>query len=267
MFSTDFINSLNPWLVAVSLNAVLLSLVYFAPKKLLTPAGVVHAGILGVIVWGSLGWPGYAVVAFYFLAGSGVTRIGMAEKEAAGIAEKREGARGPENVWGSALTAALCALGVLAVNWWHPEELVGQNLVFLLMLAYVASFATKLSDTCASEVGKAYGKRTFLITTLQPVPRGTEGAVSLEGTLAGVVGSLAIALVGWAVGLIDLTGIAFCVIAAFIGTNIESVIGATLQSKFEWLTNEVVNILNTAIGAIAAILLAWAWFDLIQFLA
>lgn len=45
-------------------------------------------------------------------------------------------------------------------------------------------------------------------------------------------------------------------IAAFIATNLESVIGATLQSKFDWLTNEVVNILNTLIGAIAAILLA-----------
>lgn len=264
MFSTDFIYSLNPWLVAVGLNAVLLSLVYFAPKKLLTPAGVLHAGILGVIVWGSLGWQGYAVVGFYFLAGSAVTRIGMAEKEAAGIAEKRQGARGPENVWGSALTAALCALGVLAVKWWHPDEGAGQYLVSLLMLAYAASFATKLSDTCASEVGKAYGKRTFLITTFQPVPRGTEGAVSLEGTLAGVGGSLAIALVAWAVALIDLTGIVFCVIAAFVGTNIESVIGATFQSKFEWLTNEVVNIMNTAIGAIAAIVLAWGWFYAIQ---
>lgn len=267
MFSTDFIYSLNPWLVAVGLNAILLSLVYFAPKKLLTPAGVVHAWILGVIVWGSLGWPGYAVVGFYFLAGSLVTRVGMAEKEAAGIAEKREGARGPENVWGSALTAALCALGVLAVNLLHPDELLEGHLVSLLMLAYAASFATKLSDTCASEVGKAYGKKTFLITTLQPVPRGTEGAVSLEGTLAGVAGSLAIALVARAVGVIDLTGICFCVIAAFVGTNLESVIGATLQSDLEWLTNEMVNIMNTAIGAIAAILLAWAWSYAIQWLA
>jgi uncharacterized protein (TIGR00297 family) len=84
--------------------------------------------------------------------------------------------------------------------------------------------------------------------------------VSLEGTLAGVAGSLAIALVAWSVALIDLTGIAFCVIAALVGTNIESVIGATFQSEFEWLTNEVVNIINTAIGAIAAIVLAWVWF-------
>ena len=98
-----------------------------------------------------------------------------------------------------------------------------------------------------------------MITSLQPVPRGTEGAVSLEGTIAGIVGSILIALLSWAVGLIGLTGIVFCVIAAFIATNIESVIGATVQSKFEWLTNEVVNFFNTLIGAIAAIVLATTW--------
>ncbi|AOX00985.1 TIGR00297 family protein [Moorena producens PAL-8-15-08-1] len=242
--------SLNPWLVAVGVNTVFLAMVWIAPKKLLTPAGIVHAWILGVLIWGTLNWPGYTVVGFYFLVGSGVTRIGMAQKEAAGIAEKRSGARGPENVWGSALTGAICALGTLLLDAPYQQ---------LLLLGYVASFATKLSDTTASEVGKAYGKRTFLITTLQPVARGTEGAVSLEGTLAGAIASAAIAFVGWGVGLVNLTGVFFCVIAAFIATNLESVIGATLQSKLEWLTNEVVNIINTMIGAIAVVLLALAW--------
>lgn len=83
--------------------------------------------------------------------------------------------------------------------------------------------------------------------------------MSLEGTIAGVVASIAIACVGWAVGLIDLLGVAWCILAAFIATNLESVIGATLQSKYDWLTNEVVNIFNTLIGAIAAILLALIW--------
>jgi uncharacterized protein (TIGR00297 family) len=256
------LDSANPWLVGVGLNAILLSLVWIAPKKLLTPAGIFHAWVLGVLIWGTLGWQGYLVVAFYFLVGSGVTRIGIAQKEAEGIAEKRSGARGPENVWGSALAGALCALGVGVINsgllGYNFQSLV-PNPVYLLLLGYVASFSTKLSDTSASEVGKAYGKTTYLITTLQPVARGTEGAVSLEGTLAGVVASIAIACVGWAVGLIDLLGILWCVLAAFIATNLESVIGATLQTKYTWLTNELVNILNTLIGAIAAILFAWLW--------
>jgi len=250
---------LNPWLIAVGLNTVLLGVAWIAPKKLLTPAGLLHGWLLGVLIWGSLGWQGYLVVLFYFLVGSAVTRIGMAQKEAEGIAEKRSGARGPENVWGSALTGTLCVLGTLAVPVLDGET---ELITSLLLLGYVASFSTKLSDTCASEVGKAYGKRTFLITTLQPVARGTEGAVSLEGTLAGVVASAAIALVGWGVGLIDLLGVVWCMTAAFIATNIESLIGATLQAKVSWLTNEVVNFLNTLIGALAAVVLAlaWQWF-------
>ncbi|MEG4963289.1 MULTISPECIES: TIGR00297 family protein [unclassified Microcoleus] len=257
----NYLSWSNPWLVAIALNTVLLAIGIIAPKKLLTPAGQFHGWVLGVLIWGCLGWQGYAVVMFYFLVGSGVTSIGKAQKEAEGIAEKRSGARGPENVWGSALTATLCALGVLALSILGEtgKMPVPQDAISLLLLGYAASFCTKLSDTCASEIGKAYGKRTFLITSLQPVPRGTEGAVSLEGTIAGIVGSILIALLSWAVGLIDLTGIVFCVIAAFIATNIESVIGATVQSKFEWLTNEVVNFFNTLIGAIAAIVLAATW--------
>lgn len=254
MFSTT--DSLNPWVIAVGLNTILGAIAFFAPRKLLTPAGLIHAWILGVLIWGTLGWQGYIVVLFYFLVGSSVTRVGMAQKEAEGIAEKRSGARGPENVWGSALVGALCAIGAWVLMYVGQDRAGLEPFVALLALGYVASFSTKLSDTCASEVGKAYGKRTFLITTLQPVPRGTEGAVSLEGTVAGIFASAAIALIGWSVNLINLKGILLCIVAAFIATNLESVIGATLQPRFNWLTNEVVNVLNTLIGAIAAILLA-----------
>ncbi len=255
----SLINDFNPWFLAIGLNTALLAVAWLLPKKLLTVAGYLNAWLLGVLIWGTLGFSGYIVVMFYFLVGSFVTKIGIAQKEAEGIAEKRSGARGPENVWGSALTATLCALG--AVVTLNSQTLNSQfnNLHVLFVLGYVASFSTKLSDTCASEIGKAYGQRTFLITTLQPVARGTEGAVSLEGTVAGAVASLAQALIGLAVGLINGFDVLWCVLAAFIATNIESVIGATLQSRYTWLTNELVNILNTLIGAAAAMLLSVLW--------
>lgn len=255
---------LNPWITGIVLNLMLLIPAYFSPKKLLTPEGILHAWVLGVLLYGCLGWQGYTLMLVYFLVGSGVTRIGLAEKEAAGIAEKRSGARGPENVWGSALVATLCAIAFWMLKVWNYRELmqVGQlptwamTLPPLLLLGYTASMATKLSDTCASEIGKAYGKRTFLITTLKPVPRGTEGAVSLEGTIAGIVASALIALVGWGLGLVPHQypiGIVICLIAAFVATNLESVIGATLQARWDWMTNEFVNVLNTLIGAMVAI--------------
>lgn len=251
----------NSGLFGIGLNTVLVLVAWIAPKKLLTPAGLVHAWFLGAILWLTLGWQGYLLVIFYFLVGSVVTRIGMAEKEALGIAEERSGTRGPGNVWGSALTGSVCALAILAVRSFYPvaDGDVKKTIVSLLMLGFVASFSTKLSDTSATEVGKAYGKTTYLITTFKPVPRGTEGAVSLEGTLAGIFASAAVASVGWGIGLIDLIGVLWCTLAAFIATNIESVIGATLESRYGWLTHDVVNILNTLIGAIAAIGLALLW--------
>ncbi|NJK33538.1 MAG: TIGR00297 family protein [Oscillatoriales cyanobacterium SM2_2_1] len=234
----------NPWFVAIALNTTLGAIALLLPRIVLTTAGILHAWGLGILVWGCLGVRGYALIVGYLVLGSAVTRIGKDIKTAKGIAEKRDGARGPENLWGSAFTAALCALGYLlspAPYWW---------------LGYTASLSTKLADTTASEVGKAYGRRTFLITTLQPVPAGTEGAVSLEGTLAGVGGAMAIALLGYSLQVISPTDGVICLLAAQLATTCESILGATLQQRYPWLTNEVVNGINTAIGAATAIGLA-----------
>ena len=215
------------------------------PRKVLTTSGIYHAWILGIVIWGCLGWQGYVVILSYLIAGSGVTRIGKDIKEAKGIAEKRDGARGPENLWGSAATGAICAIG----------QAIAPNPLWLI--AYVSSLSTKLADTTASEIGKSYGKSTFLITTLKSVPAGTEGAVSLEGTIAGILGSLLIAAIGCTVGLLTSPwDLLYCAIASFIATNIESLIGATLQEKYDWLTNELVNGINTTIGGAIAALIA-----------
>ena len=118
----------------------------------------------------TLGWRGWTTCTVYLLAGSFVTKVKKAKKEAMGIAEARGGWRGPENVWGSAATAALCALA-------YRRTVLGRAAVALsppaLLVGVVASLATKLSYTFASEIGKAYGKTTYLITTLQKVPPGT----------------------------------------------------------------------------------------------
>jgi uncharacterized protein (TIGR00297 family) len=237
----------NPWAIALTINTVLLLAAVISPKKLLTPVGNLNGAILGVLVWGTLGWRGYLIVMLFFVLGSVLTFVRIEQKTAEGIAEERSGMRGAGNVWSSALAASLCAIATL----FYPSPIKE-----LLVLGYVASFCTKLSDTTASEVGKAYGKTTYLITNLKSVPRGTEGAVSLEGTLAGALASMVLATIAWAIGLIAPVGIIWCVIAAFIATTIESLIGATLESRFTWLTNDLVNLINTIIGAIVAILLA-----------
>jgi len=117
--------------------------------------------------------------------------------------------------------------------------------------------ATAAADTCSSEVGKAYGRRTFLITTFRPVPPGTEGAVSLEGTLGGLAGGAVIAAVG-AMGGLYTPASAFAVAAAgLLGSLAESVIGTVAESR-GWLDNDLLNALNTAIGAGIVLLMAKA---------
>lgn len=235
---------LSQWGVALWLNLALVVLGLLSPQKALTRAGVIHAGLLGLLVWGGLGGRGYAVVAAYFLVGTAVTKLGIRRKQAQGIAEKREGARGPENVWGSALTGAVCALGYAFFP--HP----------LWWLGYSASFAAKLADTVSSEVGKAYGRKTFLITTFQSVPAGTEGAISREGSLAGVAAAAGMAGLAWGIGREWVGGSPFwlgiCWLAGILATLAESWMGVVLQPRLAWMTNEVVNGIQTTLAALLA---------------
>ena len=80
-------------------------------QRSLTDEGLVHAAMLGLGLGTFLGWEGYSIGVVYFLLGNLVTKIKMAEKEKQGIAEKRGGRRGPENVWGASATAMLCSIG------------------------------------------------------------------------------------------------------------------------------------------------------------
>ena len=231
---------------SAAVHGVLATILSQIPGVPLTKVGLVHATILGTGLWTFLGPKGWAAAVIYFILGSLVTKIKMQEKERQGIAEKRGGKRGPENVWGSAAAAMVCAI----MTYITPEYSAA------LQVGYVASLATKLSDTFASEIGKAYGKNTYLITTLKMVPRGTEGAISVEGTLAGVLGSIIMAAICYPLGLItSVRGFVACIFAAFVATTVESYIGAIFQDKYPWLTNELVNLINTVIGAVTAILI------------
>jgi uncharacterized protein (TIGR00297 family) len=124
-------------------------------------------------------------------------------------------------------------------------------------LGYSASFAAKLADTVSSEVGKAYGRKTFLITTFQSVPAGTEGAVSLEGSLAGVAAAAGMAGLAWGIGG-EWVGespfwLGICWLAGILATLAESWMGVVLQPRLAWMTNEVVNSIQTTLAALLAV--------------
>lgn len=229
------------WLTALLVNGGLISLAQRYP--VLTPAGWCHAGVLGTVLWGSLGWRGWLSVVAYLVLGSLVTKLGFARKRDLGLAEARGGRRGPENVWGSAFTGLVLAMLYAA----------GVGSERLLLIGFAASFAAKLADTFGSEIGKRWGRTTLLITSLRPVPAGTEGAVSVEGTLASAAGSLLMALImGWLGLLTSASAVVLVSVVGLVSTLLESLLGATGQGRWPWLSNELVNGLQTAWAALLA---------------
>ncbi|KAE8726392.1 hypothetical protein F3Y22_tig00006992pilonHSYRG00009 [Hibiscus syriacus] len=236
-------------------SAILSNLVIFVVGTPLLVAGLSLSGIcaaflLGTLTWRAFGSPGFLLVASYFVIGTAVTKVKMAQKEAQGVAEKRKGRRGPGSVFGSSAAGCVCAfLAIYGVG--------GEAFTRLWRLGFVASFCTKLSDTVSSEIGKAYGKTTYLVTDFRIVPRGTEGAVSLEGTVAGLLASVLLASIGCLLGEISVPEVLICVIASQIANLGESIIGASFQGKegFHWLNNDAVNVINISIGCILAVLM------------
>jgi uncharacterized protein (TIGR00297 family) len=123
------------------------------------------------------------------------------------------------------------------------------------LLALTAALVAGGSDTVASEIGKAFGRSTFLPTTLDRVKPGTPGAMSLEGTAAGLVAALALGTVAVALGLIPLSALLAVVLGATAGALVESVLSATLEGP-GILNNHMLNFINTAVAAAAALAIA-----------
>ena len=231
----------NDFLLGFLINFILISLFFRVP--LMTKGGWISAGVLGSILWGCLSWQGWTSVVIYLLLGSLVTKIGYKFKKEKGIAEKRGGRRGPENVWGSAATGLFFAIMI---------KLELENLGFF-QVGFAASFAAKLADTFGSEIGKRFGSNTYLITSLRKVDRGTEGGISLEGTLASALGSIFMSLIMYALAIISTKNQLIIVsISGFLATLSESIIGAKYQEKYK-LSNELVNSIQTSISSIIAI--------------
>jgi uncharacterized protein (TIGR00297 family) len=229
-------------LVAVAVNLVLAAIAWLA--RTVDLSGVAAGLLLGTAIYFFLDWRGYLLLLAFFVIGSACTKVGYRRKAAANLAQEQGGRRSARHALANAGVAAACALFAALTP--YPA---------LFAVAFAAAFATAAADTASSEIGQLIGRRTFLITTLRPVPRGTEGAVSLEGTLAGIAASAVVAVVGAAVGLYPWVCTLPVIAAAFVGTTLESVVGAALEKR-RLLDNEALNFLNTLVGALAGAALA-----------
>ena len=230
-------------LLAAAVNVPVATLGWYAGT--VTVSGAVVGALIGIAVFGFAGAAGWVMLFVSFLAAAVSTRMGLKRKRVLGIAEARGGRRGPGNAIANTGLAAFAAI-VAALSPFRDTAL----------LAMVTALAAGASDTVASEIGKAWGTKTYLFPTFKSVRPGTSGAVSLEGTGAGLVAALMLAALAQALGLIQGNALWFVAIGATVGSFVESSLGATLEASGT-LDNDMLNFINTGLSAAFAVALAW----------
>jgi uncharacterized protein (TIGR00297 family) len=218
---------------------------YFAfQAKTADLSGLFSAALVGIIllVFADARW--FMIMLAFFILGSVATRYKYEYKKRIGVEQGRGGARGYRNVFANGIVAAAAAVlfGVF------------QQPIFIVM--YVGCVATAAADTLASEIGVT-GGIPYMITTLKKVPIGTNGGVTLVGESVALFGGLAVSTVAFLLGVITLPMVAVCTFAGFVGTNIDSLAGATIENRGIW-GNAGTNLIATIGGGLVAMGLFFA---------
>lgn len=207
-----------------------------------TVSGAIVGGLIGVAAWTSAGAAGWLMLFAAFAAAAVTTRMGHARKQQLGIAEERGGRRGPGN-----------AIANTTVAVWAMMLSSGMTDGSAALIAAVAALATAASDTVASEVGKAWGRTTLLVSSLRRVPPGTSGAISLQGTLGGAIGAGLLATIGAALGLMPWIAVWPVTVSAVLASFAEGWLAVRLEPS-GILDNNALNFVNSLIGASLALL-------------
>ncbi|HYC58340.1 MAG TPA: DUF92 domain-containing protein [Thermoanaerobaculia bacterium] len=245
------------WLIV---NAALAIAGYMA--RSVSFSGAIGGWLLGAIIILGAGWPLYVALLAFFVIGTAATKVGYSRKARAGLAQESGGRRGFSHAFSNAGVAAICAIAVSRLARMTHASTV--EIELLPMFMGIASLATAAADTIASEIGQLIGRRAFLPLTLRRVPVGTEGAVSIEGTLAGLIAGFIVALAG-AFSVEKMFGdvsdfswrmVLTLTLCAFAGSYLESIAGSWNRKRIVPVPNGVLNFLNTAAGALL-MYIAW----------
>lgn len=232
--------------------------VYTYRKDMLNVAGAFTAFVMGalIVLFTNFFW---LLLLFALLGlGSAATRFRFAEKERAKVSEKAGGRRSTRNVVANGATPALLAVAApFLAQLWGPN---------VAAIAYVSAISVAAADTFASEFG-SLAKRVYLITTLKQVPAGVDGGVSFPGQMAALAGAAVISLLGWLfLGLatrgdlsMSINGYTLLipVVCGFVGCQIDSILGATLEGD-GLFTKEETNLVSITAGALLGLVLAVA---------
>jgi uncharacterized protein (TIGR00297 family) len=227
-------------------TALAVTLVFTALARWLrgvTVSGAIAGATICFLLYAGVGPGAFLALVSVFALTWITTRLGYRRKQVLGTAENREG-RTAAQVLANLAVAAGCSVIFAATG--RP--------VFLLAIA--AALAEAAADTVSSELGQARGSEARLITTWKSVPAGTDGAVSIAGTLGGIAAAALVSAVCVMGGLVRFPQLEIPIVAGVAGMIADSYLGALFERR-KLLNNNWVNLLGTLTAAIVALSIGW----------
>lgn len=241
------------WILLICLSLCILAFI----KNVLTFTGSLSALFIGLAI-GIAGGLSWVLLLFIFLLSSfAATKYKFSYKKRKGFHEGIRGERGWTNVLANGVVPLTIAL-LSMENAPYPtlDKYTGTAL-------FLSAVAIAAADTLASELG-ILSKRTWLITTGKRVRPGTDGGISVQGqfwaaTAAFYTGAFGFFVIGymdpelalsfWIIPLVTAIG--------FLGCQIDSVIGATIERK-GYVTKLTNNLISITLGTtITWLLITW----------
>lgn len=235
----------------------------------LTTGGMLAGAVIGTTVFTGADLRGGLLLALFFISGSTLTAFNHRSRLRTG-SDAGHHARTGRQVLANGLWPAV---GAAVVG-------LGGELGWPVL---VGSLAAAQGDTWATEIGMHAPTPPRLVTTARPVPAGTSGGVTALGTVVGIAGAGAMALLARILAV----KVAVCVagfVGGVVGLVADSVLGATIQAVYRcaacgedtetrahrcghqaqrvrgarWMDNDMVNLLASGAGGLVAALL-WQW--------
>lgn len=262
------------------LSFAIASLAY--KKKSLSVSGLIAATIYGTGLYSFGGLFFFIVMISFFLSSSLLSRYKNREKKVFDDIYEKGGKRDYTQVIANGLPSFIFAYLFYLT----------QNPTFALGLG--TSLAAANADTWASELGVLSKKNPVSIITGKPLSKGMSGGVTAFGTLASFLGALFISIIftlGYNLGAFPTTSLfiifILCLIGGFLGSLIDSFLGATVQGIFydqsrglltekkvsveaenklvkghKLISNNIVNFLSVSISAIIVMIIYTILTDL-----
>lgn len=203
---------------------------------------------------------GFAPLMAMMVLTLGATKAGRAIKEKRGLAESHSGRNAAQVVANLGMAALSLQLSSTVER--YLGTTTDYTYLTILPALMLAALAEATADTVSSEIGQAFGGRPIMLTTLRRVEPGTDGAISLVGTAAGIVAAALVVAIGlWGVPfdfpahLHALRIAEFAFAGGVAGLFFDSVLGATVERK-GWLGNDLVNFSSTVFAVVVALGLA-----------